>query len=175
MALNSYRAAMIPERFDEDSWDTFFDKYKISSNSIPAEAVQLKNGIVSGCCYLVSSRHFQASSLLVSLLLRAACTGGLGCRLTNISELMDIHFKLEGLEIDSSVYRLPLLVVECGSECEHKYNVHMMKKIVDRWGNKLTTVLVTQKTPTGLSMRYNDNQLQEIISDRFMPVWIEPV
>jgi len=170
---DSYRRAGVPGRYDNETWRTFVEAYTVERvRSLLAVAKSLKAGDTDPQWILAHGRPTRARMLVASLVLRSACDGGLEGRLLDLPKLIDAEFQPGRGE---DLYRMPVLVIEVGSEPGNKWNTVVMEKLVHkRWEASLFTMLVVEGEPTRVLNSYKSSRVTLAASERFLRVRVGP-
>lgn len=169
------RAAGLPPRFEGETWKGFLALYRIetSKRELLAAIEALRAGNADAPWLVVCGRPARARRLAATLILRAACEGGLAARLLDVPTMIDVEFEPGR---GSSLYGIRALAIECGEEPENKWNRHVLEKAVRRrWLEEQFTMLVTVLDPSRLPSRYkNSGELAEAIAEKFADVRVSP-
>ncbi len=167
-----YREAGVPLRFDDETWRTLAATYEVPELRLLADVAKvLKRGEQPEDWLLVHGGPTRGRSLVMALLMRAACDGGLDARAVDLPGLIDVEFeKGRGAEF----YRLDVLAIEVGRESPNKWNrVVLEKAIRQRWADKRFLVLVAHRDPSRLPSLYRSPVLEDAFEEKFRRVRVK--
>lgn len=163
-----YERAGVARRYWKETWKGFLRYHKIQPmKSLLLEVAKLSQGRASSGWFVLTGRPSAARNRMASLVLISACSGGIGARSVTLPGLIDVEFQHE----DRGVYRAPVLVCYVGSEPAHKWNRHVIEKLLRiRWGDGLFTLLVAEVGLGRLTSFYKSGVFAESLTDRFIKV-----
>lgn len=166
-----YRAAGVPERFDEETWRTFLDGYRATNvRALLGAARLLVKGEQPDRWILLHGLPSKARDLCSALVLRSACDGRMSARWLDLPMLIENEFDGRSAE----PYELDVISLQVGGEPAHKWNRHVLERALrDRWAHRRFTLLVVDGDVTRLGALYKSPAIEEALRERFDKVRLE--
>jgi len=170
--VGSYRAAGIPQRYDDETWRSWEQTYKTTGVRKLLEAAKtLAQGDQPDQWVLVHGRPMMAHSVASALLLRAACDGGLSAKALDLPYLIDAELQHHNA---GQYYALDVVAVKIGDEAGNKWNRIVLERLLHyRWEQSLFTLLLVAGDPSRVAASYKSPRIVTAIS-RFHRVTMFP-
>lgn len=167
--LRRYQEAEIPTQMWTLTWREWLDRYQVAGAAgILKAARELRAGRAHGS-FLFRGKPSRAKRAGAALVLKDACRGGLTARSVKVSDLVDVEFGRG--ELDVSVYRVPVLVVEAGLELPHKLNRVVLEKVIRRLDVNQFTALVVEVDLDRFMTQYKSTEIEDAAGG-MKQVWI---
>lgn len=172
-SMSRYDRAGVPKRFDDETWQTLVPSYRLKGvKKLVQEVARLKRGESSEGWFMVTGRPSRARDLIAALVLRTAVDGGHSAGRTDLPELITIEFG-RGEEDQNDLVDRSVLVLYVGGEPAHKWNRHVMEKVIrKRWAKRQFLLLVAEVDPGRLASYYKSGIVQEALSQNFHRVHV---